>query len=931
MPLVIGSRFGPYDVVAKLGEGGMGEVYRARDAALNRDVALKILAPAFADDADRLARFEREAQVLASLNHPHIAQIYGLERQDTQEGQERQDRTDGSRALVLELVEGPTLADRIAQGPVPLDEAIEIARQLIGALEAAHEQGIIHRDLKPANIKLRPDGTVKVLDFGLAKAFDPTSSSVSGDRPSISMSPTLTAATQLGMILGTAAYMAPEQARGKPVDKRADIWAFGCVLYEMVSGRRPFAGEEVSDTLAYVITKDVDWVALPTTTPRHIRRLLRRCLEKDPKKRLRDIGDARVELEEGTAREEPASSATAPTPASKPSTVRRALPWIAGLVAGGALTATVAFVARPRPAALPVQRLSLVMPATTPYVGQVGGELAISPDGTRLVYPAVQGGVRLLYMRRLDQLDAQPIRGTDDGFNPFFSPDGEWIGFFSAGGSVNGKLKKVAVRGGPALTLGDTSVPTGGWLSDDSILFTRSDGQVWSLYRVPAAGGGATKFATPATDQKEQRFGWPEPLPDGKNILLSVTMGAPGFDQSRVVVMSLETGKHRTVVEQGYHARYVSSGHIVYALGANLMAVPFDVRRLITTGPPVPLVEGVRSRSTTGEICFGVSSTGFLVYQPGTASVGAQRTLTWVDRTGKEEAVPAPARSYVIPRLSPDGTRVALDVRDQDNDIWVWDLARHTLRRLTFDPGVDSFPVWTPDAKRIIFSSVRSPGITNLSWQAADGTGQPERLVESPVAQVPQSVSPDGTQLVFRQADTQTSLDLYTLPLSGERRPAPLLRTTFTEQNADISPDGRWVAYQSNESGQNEIYVRPFPRVETGKWQISTNGGTRPLWSRDGRELFYMTGPADVRSRVMASSIAAGAAFSATTPQMLFEGPYYSGGGVNPGRTFDVSADGSRFLMIRDQTTASGTSTDAPLVVVLNFFDELKRVAQPKR
>ena len=926
MPLTIGSRIGPYEVTGALGAGGMGEVYRARDTALNRDVALKILAAAFADDAERLARFEREAQVLASLNHTNIAQIYGLEGQEGREGQERK----RPRVLVLELVEGLTLADRITQGALPLEEAIEIARQIAAALEAAHEQGIVHRDLKPANVKLRPDGTVKVLDFGLAKALEATS----GAAPSsISMSPTLTAATQLGMILGTAAYMAPEQARGKPVDKRADIWAFGCVLFEMLSGRRAFAGEEVSDTLAYVITKDVDWSALPADTPPHIRRLLRRCIEKDPRKRLRDIGEARVALDDSAVRDEPASAVTtaiAP-PAPRPSITRRTLPWIAGLAAGSALTATIAIVTRPRSTTAPAQRLSLVIPATTPYVGQIGGELAISPDGTRLVYPAVQGGTRQLFMRNLEQLDAQPIRGTDDAYNPFFSPDGEWIGFFTGGGSGNGKLKKVTVRGGPPLTLADTSVPGGTWLPDDSILFSRGEAglQVWSIYRVSAGGGTATRVSSPV-DRKEQRHAWPSLLPDGRNILLSVT-DRGGFDQSHIAVLSLDTGKYQTVVEQGYHARYSRSGHIVYALGANLMAIPFDARRLITTGPPVPIVDGVRARTNTGEMCFGVSSTGFLVYAPGGLARSAQLTLVWVDRTGKEEPLPVPPRAYTYPRLSPDGTRIAIDIRDQENDIWIWDLARRNLTRLTFDPGMDSFPAWMPDGKRIIFAS--APSATNmpnnLFWQTADGTGKQERLIESPAGVVPQSVSPDGTRLVFRQSDSTSNFDLYTLPLTGERRPTPLIRTPFAEQNAEVSPDGRWVAYQSTESGQNEIYVRPFPNAESGRWQVSTSGGRTPVWSRDGRELFYLTGP-DVRSKLMAATITPGAAFSAATPQALFEGSYLAGGG-NQGRTFDVSPDGKRFLMIKDLASDSPTSNDAPLVVVLNFFDELKRIAVPKR
>src|SRR5262245_8810958 len=830
MPLSPGVRLGPYEVIAAIGAGGMGEVYRARDTKLNRDVAPTVLPASFASDADRLARFHREAQVLASLNHPHIGAIYGFE-----------DSGD-THALVLEYIDGPTLADRIAQGAIPIEEALALASQIAEALDAAHEQGIIHRDLKPANIKLRSDGSVKILDFGWADLNDPNVSNVLSNPNAFSMSPTITSPAMMmpgvGVLLGTAAYMAPEQARGKAVDKRADIWAFGCVLYEMLSGRRAFAGEEVSDTLACVITKDVDWSVLPAGTPRHIHRLLRRCIEKDPKRRLRDIGEARVALDDGAAREESASAASAAVaaPGPKPSIARRALPWIAGALAGSALTAAVAYVARPRPAAAPPQRLSLVIPASARYVGQYGGDLAISPDGTRIVYAALQDGTRRLYLRNLDQLDAQPIRGTDDAYNPFFSPDGEWIGFFTGAGSANGKLKKIAIRGGPPLTLADTAVPSGAWLPDDSILFTRSAGVIWSLYRVPAAGGSAIQFATPASAQKQWRYGTPDVLPGGRDILVSVTIGAPGFDQSRIGVMSLETGTYRTIVDQGYHPRYMPSGHIVYALDGNLMAVPFDARRRITTGPPVPLVDGVRSTPAIGKVCFGVSSTGFLVYDPGTTLGRAQRTLWWVDRAGNEEAVPVPPRSYVYPRLSPDGTQVALDIRDQDKDIWIWDLAGRNLRRLTFDPGVDSFPVWTPDGRRIIFASApeSNPLPSVLYSQAADGSGQPERLAEGASGQTPQSVSPDGTRLIFRQSDPKTAIDLYTLPLSGEHRPSPLIRTPFAEQNAEISPDGRWVAYQSNESGRDEIYVRTFPDAESGRWQVSTDGGSKPLWSRNG-------------------------------------------------------------------------------------------------
>ena len=922
MALTAGSRLGPYEIQAPLGAGGRGEVYRARDTRLRRDVAIKILPEAFVADADRVARFEREAQVLASLNHPHIAAIHGLED------------AGGQRALVLEFVDGPTLADRLAEGAMSLEDALPIAKQIADALEAAHEQGIVHRDLKPANVKIRPDGTVKVLDFGLAKALDPPHPTQGLSRSSASMSPTLTAATQLGMILGTAAYMAPEQARGKPVDKRADIWAFGCVLFEMLSGRRAFAGEEVSDTLAFVITKDVDWNALPASTPAHIGRLLRRCLEKDPKKRLRDIGDARIELD-GLVHDEPATPSHA-SAAPRPSLSRRALPWVGGTVVGAAAAAAVVWtLSRPAPVSLrPVQRFVIDFPASGPHVGDGGGggNLAISPDGTRLVFMGIEAGRRLLFMRNLDQIDVQPIRGTDDANNPFFSPDGEWIGFFTAPGTPGGKLKKVAVRGGPPLTIADANIPTGTWARDDSIVFTRGTGANWSLFRVPAAGGGPMKLTTPNADQKEVRHGWPDVLPDGQHVLFSISPSPRDFDQASIAVLSLATGEYRTVVPQGYNARYVSTGHLVYALAGNLMAIPFDLDRLETTGSAVPVVEGVRGRISIGEVTFGISSSGFLVYSPGSMAAGVQRTMVWVDREGKEEPIPAPPRAYAYVRLSPDGSRVAMDVRDQENDIWAWDLVRRNLTRLTTDAGNDIFPVWTPDGARIIFGSDRASA-GGIYWQPADGSGSAERLLEGQRQQSPNAITPDGKQLLFREAPSSgpTSADVNALHLD-DRRARPLLHTTFNEMNAELSPDGRWVAYQSNESGQQEIYVRPFPNVDSGRWTVSTGGGTRPLWSRDGRELFYLAG-GDSATRMMATPIQPGNTFAAGNARMLFEGPYYATftPGGNSGRTYDVSLDGKRFLMIKNAAPTSSAATPSSLVAVLNFYDELKRLAPPKR
>jgi Tol biopolymer transport system component len=914
MSLPAGTRLGSYEIVAPLGSGGMGEVFRARDTKLDRDVAIKILPDAFASDTDRVARFTREAQVLAALNHPHIAQIHGFE--DAGE----------VRALVMELVEGEDLSQQIARAPLPLDEALAIAKQIAEALEAAHEKGIIHRDLKPANIKLTPDGTVKVLDFGLAKAFETTSR----DAPSsVSMSPTFTA-TQVGVILGTAAYMAPEQARGKAVDKRADIWAFGCVVYEMVTGRPAFPGDTVTDIIASVVKNDPDWTALPPSTPPHVRQLLRRCLQKDSKQRLRDIGDARVELEQPASRDEAAAATATPARAPQRSLARRALPWIAGAAVGSALTALITWaIDRPAPAALrPAQRLPIAMPATLRHAAEFGGQLAISPDATRLVFPALEGNERHLYLRHLDRLEAQPIPGTDSAGNPFFSPDGEWIAFFTPPGPA-GKLKKVAVQGGPPVTISDANVAiTGAWSDDGMIIFTRSEGVIWSLYRVPSAGGTATKLTTPVP-QQEFKHAFPDVLPGGRNVLFSVSTSRNAFDRSHIALLSLETGRYRTVIEQGYNARYIPSGHIVYALGGNLMAVPFDLDRLETTGPAVPVIEGIRT--SAGEIAFAVASTGIGVYAPATSGRPAPRTLVWVDRSGKEQAVPVPPREYTYARLSPDGRRIALDIRDQDGDIWIWNFERRNLMRLTFDPGPDTTPVWTSDGKRIIFAR----GGT-LYRQEADGTGQPERLFESAVAEaatpIPEAVTPDGMRLLFRQPDPKTAIDLHILSLAGDRRVAPLFPTpspTIAERNAEVSPDGRWVAYQSNESGRYEIYVRPFPNVDSGLWQVSSGGGTRPVWSRDGRELFYATGRLE-STRLMVSAIAPGGAFSAAAPRLLFEGPYVGGAGV-PARTYDVSPDGQRFLMMKDLAAESTASIHAPFVMVLNFFDELKRLAPPKR
>jgi eukaryotic-like serine/threonine-protein kinase len=905
--LTRGARLGPYEIAAQVGTGGMGEVYRATDTNLGRQVAIKVLPETLAQSADRLARFEREAKTLASLNHPNIAQIYGLER------------SPGTTALVMELVEGPTLADRIAQGPIPVEEALPIARQIADALEAAHEQGIIHRDLKPANVKVRSDGTVKVLDFGLAKAMEPAA----GPSSSVSQSPTITtpAMTQAGMILGTAAYMSPEQARGKTVDKRADIWAFGCVLYEMLAGTRAFRGETVSETLAEVLKSEPPWTALPRETPAALRNIVRRCLDKDPRQRAHDIADVRLAME-GAFETAAAVEATA---VAIPRLRVWQRPATAAVIAVSLIaTAGLAVWALMRPA--PAPPVELVRFAVSPPSRQSlvatnpnDPDVAISSDGTRIVYVAGDDGpdfAQHMYVRALDQLEARRLEGLENPRTPFLSPDGKWVGFF---GEPN-VLKKVTLNGGPAVTISKISGgPRGAsWGPDDTIVFATND-PATGLFRVSAGGGEADVLTTPDAQKGELEHFWPEVLPGGKAVLFTILSKADATQHAQIALLDLQTGEQRVLVPGGSYPRYMPTGHIVYGVEGTLRAVAFDLGRLEVRSDPVPVLQRVVTKSS-GAASFSVAQDGSLVYLARELQGGVERTLVWVDRKGREELLKAPPRAYTLPRISPDGTKVALGVRDQENDIWVWDLARATLTRLTFDRGVDTVPVWTPDGRRIAFSSTRGDATgseSNLYWQPADGTGAVERLRESAEPQWPLSFSRDGTRLLFGENGSTTGFDIGILPLEGERHATPLVQTTAQEDSAEVSPDGRWVAYQSNESGRNEIYVRPFPEVSGGRWQVSTGGGIQPLWGRDGRELFYLAGP----GRLMATPIqpGAGATFAAGNPRVVFDGQYVSEG-------YDVSPNGQRFLMIKDVRRTAEGPPPSQLFVVQNWLEELKRL-----
>ncbi len=898
MPLSVGTRLGPYEILSALGAGGMGEVYRARDTKLDRAVAIKILPEAFAVDTERIARFEREAKTLASLNHPNIAHLHGLEE------------SNGVRALVMELVEGEDLTQRVAGGAIPVDEALLIAKQMADALEAAHEQGIIHRDLKPANIKVRPDGTVKVLDFGLAKALEPTGVA----SPSISQSPTITtpAMTEAGMILGTAAYMSPEQARGKPVDKRADIWAFGCVLYEMLTGQRAFDGQGVSETLARVIEREPDWARLPATLSPALRIYIRRCLQKDPRQRVQAIGDVRLALEGAFETALPQTAA----PAAVALWQRVALVGVAAIIATGAIIGTLVWVAL-RPAPPRVSRLQFTPAgAAALSIGWNDRDLAITPDGSRLMYVGNQG--TQIFVRALDALAPVAVfTGRVAGL--FVSPDGQWIGFYDR----LGVLKKVAVSGGPAVTVAtlDTAGSSGAtWGPDDTIIVATNSVDT-GLQRVSAADGSLTVLTRPDRARGEADHFWPEMLPGGRAVLYTITSLTGGPDAAQVAVLDLQTGARRILVRGGSHAQYVSTGHLVYAAAGTLRAVPFDLARLETRGTPVTVVPDVVT-TIQGGVDAVVAGDGTLAYVVGSVE-GTSRTLVWVDRQGRETPIPAPPRPYLLPALSPDGTRVAVFANDQQHDLWLWDLRRTTLTPLTSTPGVDVVQVWTPDSRRLIFTSERA-GVRNLFWQAADGAGAVERLTESPDTQYPTGVSPDGRRLIFNDQSPTTANDVMAMELDATRRVTPLVQSPFNEQNGTVSPDGRWLAYEANDSGRFEIYVRPFPEVNSGRWQVSNTGGTRPIWARRGQELVYVS----PTGALMGVGVARGPSWAATTPTLVVKEGYFTNLSWW-GRSYDISPDGQRFLMIKEGG-ADGTAAPASIIVVQHWVEELKRLVPTK-
>jgi len=896
---MIGSSFSHYKVTSKLGEGGMGEVWRAEDTKLGRDVALKMLPDVFAQDPERLARFEREARVLASLSHPNVAGIHGLEE------------VDGKRFLVMELVEGETLAERIQQGPVPVDEAARIAKQIAEAVESAHEKGVIHRDLKPANVNLTPDGNVKVLDFGLAKALigDP----MSGDNMNqdLSLSPTLTQAmTGLGVLLGTAGYMSPEQARGKPVDRRADIWSFGCILYEMLTGQRLFTGETATDVIGAVVHKEPDLDELSSKVPGQIRRLLERCLQKDENRRLQSIGEARIALQEWL--ENPEAE-----PVEEKHTRPRWLPWAAAAAAGLiGLSMGSLLLGSSNPETQPVQRFLAELAEEPPFTGR-GAAAVPSPDGRFLAYATTIEGGGSLYLRPLERFESLQVatgQSREWPHNAFFSPDSQWLGFFTVA-----ELKKVPVTGGSPITLAETEMPRGGsWSADGRIVFAPESNGGLSI--VPAAGGDVVPLTTITEEAGFESHRYPQWLPGDTAVLFTNT----DTSGNHIEIVDVENGERRVIHEGGFYGRYVPTGHVLFVDGDAVFAMPFDANRLERTGSPMPVLEGVASFPPGGQAQYHVSETGLLVYRPGTDELDPFR-IAWADRSGRLDSLWDDEGIYGSPRLAPDGRRLAVSVQRGDNwDVWVYDMERDVATRLTFESGYDADPVWSPDGRYVAFASDRDDGQVATYRTRSDGTGEAERLIEPGKLEFPAplSWSPDGSRLLLTSPGPDGSDDLYFLPADRESEPEPYLKSPFDEGDSHFSPDGRWIAYRSNETGGSEIYVRSTEGP--GKWQISDGGGWQPMWSGDGKTLFFRS-----REGLNAIDVAVeGDEFRAGRPEFLFGEIFGGPAGVRlPGYLFfdyDVSTDGEKFVVFPRRTEQqSGSST---FHVVSGWFEELRRL-----
>jgi eukaryotic-like serine/threonine-protein kinase len=894
---VIGTSLSHFRITAKLGEGGMGEVYRAEDTRLGREVAVKVLPQAFVADAERLARFEREARVLASLSHSNIAAIHEVGEQD------------GTHFLVMELAAGDTLADRIAAGPLPLEKALGIALQIAEALAAAHERGVVHRDLKPANVIVGSGGAVKILDFGLAKAFAPEAAA---GGPPLNESPTLTAQmTQAGTLLGTAAYMSPEQARGDEVDKRADIWAFGCVLLEMLSGERAFQGRTATDTIASVLAREPRWESLPTRTPPAVERILRRCLEKEVGRRLHDIADARIELEEVLA----GGTRFQGRVEKDPRETLRGRGWTAAAVIASLVALALGGVAwRSARVESPVVQALVLPPGTGSFSLEPArpGPVAVSPDGRRLVFAANAGdGIDQLWVRGIDQLTARPLAGTRDGAYPFWSPDSRFIAFF-----IEGRLKKVAADGGPALIIAEASNGKGGtWNHDGVILFAPSHNG--PIVRVSAAGGTATPVTEVDREAGENSHRHPRFLPDGERFLFVARRG----DSAGHALMlgSLSGGEPREVMRSASQAE-VAGGYLWFVREDTLMAAPFDPERLTERPQALAVVEDVSSAPEAAIGYFSVSGSGVLAYHLGGAPVSSS-TLSWHDRQGgllSQVGSPEPQTGL---ELAPDGTRAVVQVIDSsgNGDLWIYDLERQVKGRFTFDSADDGFPVWSPSGDLILFASRRSG--ESLMWvKPVDGGGTAELLRPGDLASWgpgitaiwPEDWSPDGRYVVYTAVDELSVGNLWALDLTGNGEPIPIQHSPFFEAQAAVSPDGRWLAYGSFDTGRYEVYVTAFPHAR-GKWQVSSSGGGWPRWSPQGDELFFLALDGTLRS---VEVTARGDTVTIGESRALFQ--THIRGGFKPG--YGVGPDGERFLI-----NARGEQAAAPPLALMVGWPEVLR------
>ena len=893
MAIPPGRRLGPYEILSAIGAGGMGEVYKARDTRLERIVAIKVLPTHLADRSDLRERFEREAKTIASMNHPHICVLYDIGQQD------------GIDYLVMEYLEGETLAQRLQKGPLPLEQVLRFAIEIADALDKAHRKGVTHRDLKPGNIMLTKSGS-KLLDFGLAKLKQ----EVSPANLDLTELPTAKEPlTAQGAILGTLQYMAPEQIEGKEVDARTDIFAFGAVVYEMLTGQRAFQGKSQASLIAKILEIDPAPISsLQPMTPPALDRVVKKCLAKEPEKRWQAASDVCDELKwiaEG-------GSQIASMPASQKKEKhalgqRELLLGLAALLLVAVIASLVTKFLKPSSAPSPqqVSRVTITLPPGRQLAGMdAAPSVAISPDGSHLAYVARQGSAQQIYLRAMDRIEAGPITETDGAVNPFFSPDGQWLGFFA-----DGKLKKVSLSGGTPLVVGEAAAPNGAsWGGQGTIVF--SPANVSPLLQVPEAGSAATLASH--FEKQENSHRWPEFLADGKTILFSAGYTAGNWTSAEITLQPPGSAARRNLLP-GTAPQYTPTGHLIFAQGGNLMAVPFDSQRLAVIGTAVPVVEGVLQSASNGSAQFSISNTGSLVYVSGGLRSN-QAKLVWVSRNGTEQPLAAPGHNYVYPRLAPDGRRVAFAIaEEQGAQIWIYDL-QEKLTRLTFEGIANNVPTWSPDGKHIAFLSNRDDG-DNVFWQMADGSGGLERLTTSEFLHAPLSFSPDGQLLTFIEANPKTGYDIWVLHVS-DRKAQPFIRTPFNETVPQFFPlDGRWLAFVSNESGRNEIYVQAY-LGPGGKWQISTDGGTEPVWNRNGRELFYRNG-----NKMMAVDITTQPGFSAGKPHILFEGPYVPTPATFP--NYDVSLDGQRFLMLKPSEQEQAAQTQ--INVVLNWFEELKQ------